>query len=194
MKTVVVTGGMGSGKSAVCRILGERGIPVYDSDARTKALYNELPDLIPTLEKALDLSLRLPDGALDKSKLAARIFSDQSARETLESIVYPLVKEDFLAWRSRQKDVPFVVLESAVVLSKPLFADVIDAVVQVEAPDEVRVRRVMDRDGLSREQILGRLAAQPAVRASVVIENAGSLSELENAVDQAFFRQKCLSL
>ncbi len=194
MKTVVVTGGMGSGKSAVCRILGERGIPVYDSDARTKALYNELPDLIPTLEKALDLSLRLPDGALDKSKLAARIFSDQSARETLESIVYPLVKEDFLAWRSRQKDVPFVVLESAVVLSKPLFADVIDAVVLVEAPDEVRVRRVMDRDGLSREQILGRLAAQPAVRASVVIENAGSLSELENAVDQAFFRQKCLSL
>lgn len=194
MKTVVVTGRMGSGKSAVCRILGKRGIPVYDSDARTKALYNELPDLIPTLEKALDLSLRLPDGTLDKSKLAARIFSDHSARETLESIVYPLVKEDFRAWRSRQKDVPFVVLESAVVLSKPLFADVIDAVVLVEAPDEVRVRRVMDRDGLSREQILGRLAAQPAVRSSVVIENAGSLSELENAVDQAFFRQKCLSL
>ena len=185
MKTVVVTGGIGSGKSAVCRILAKRGIPVYDSDARTKSLYSELPDLIPSLEKALDMPLRTPEGRLDKARLAARIFSDHSARETLESIVYPLVKEDFLAWRSRQQDVPFVVLESAVILSKPLFADVVDAVVLVQAPQEVRVRRVMERDGLSREEVLGRLAAQLPIQASLVIDNSGSLSALENAVDQA---------
>ena len=67
MKTVLVTGGIGSGKSAVCAYLASRGVPVYDSDSRTKALYDTDPALLPALEKAFGTSLRSPSGELDRA-------------------------------------------------------------------------------------------------------------------------------
>ena len=190
MKTVIVTGGIGSGKSAVCALLGERGIPVYDSDDRTKSLYQRRPALVAQLEQLFQQPLRSPDGALDRPRLARLIFSDPSAREQLESLVYPLVLQDFKRWRSRRKASPFVVLESAVILSKPLFDGLADAVVLVDAPEEVRLERILRRDGCSREAALSRMASQPAIdpeKVNVVLSNAGDGKELRRAVDAVFF-------
>lgn len=197
MKTVIVTGGIGSGKSAVCDLLRARGIPVYDSDRRVKELYDTVPGLVSRLESALGMVLRDAHGLLDRAALAARIFSDDAARQTLEAVVYPLVLEDFLAWRDRQAGVPFVVLESAVILSKPVFDGLADAVVVVTAPEPVRVARVMARDGLSAAAVRARLAAQQepaalldAARGSGpacpvhVLENAGTLEDLSAALDR----------
>ena len=125
--TVIVTGLIGSGKSAVCALLRERGIPVYDSDARTKRLYECSIGLVERLEEALGQPLRGEDGRLDRKALARVIFSGDSARETVEGIVYPLVLRDFRRWRARQKNAPLVVLESAVILEKPLFDGLADA-------------------------------------------------------------------
>ena len=188
MLTVIVTGGIGSGKSAVCALLGKRGIPVYDSDSRVKELYACRRSLVPRLEKALGSPLRQADGTLDKARLASLIFSDDAARETLESIVYPVLLKDFLRWRSRQK-APFVVLESAIILSKPVFDGLADAVVLVSAPEELRIQRVMQRDGLSREEVLRRLSAQnlPMEIVDVVLLNEGSPEELSTAVERVFF-------
>ena len=188
MLTVIVTGGIGSGKSAVCALLGKLGIPVYDSDSRVKELYACRRSLVPQLEKALGSPLRQVDGTLDKARLAALIFSDEAARETLESIVYPVLLKDFLRWRSRQK-APFVVLESAIILSKPVFDGLADAVVLVDAPEELRIQRVMQRDGLSREDVLRRLSAQelPREKVDVVLLNEGSPEELSAAVERVFF-------
>lgn len=188
MLTVIVTGGIGSGKSAVCALLGKRGIPVYDSDSRVKELYACRRSLVPQLEKALGSPLRRADGTLDKARLAALIFSDDAARETLESIVYPILLKDFLRWRSRQ-EAPFVVLESAIILSKPVFDGLADAVVLVSAPEELRIQRVMQRDGLSREEVLRRLSAQnlPMEKVDVVLLNEGSPEELSTAVERVFF-------
>ena len=189
MKSVVVTGGIGSGKSAVCALLRERGIPVYDCDAHTKDLYQRRPSLVKRLEKALGSPLRQPDGCLDKGRLAALIFSDDSARERLEAIVYPLVLQDYRRWQQRFPDAPYCVLESAVILSKPVFDGVADAVVLVEAPEALRIQRVQARDGLSREEILRRMAAQdiPVEKADVVLRNDGDKSALSAAVEQVFF-------
>ena len=191
MRTVIVTGGIGSGKSAVCALLQQRGIPVYNCDARVKELYRRRPSLVARLEKALDSPLRLPDGSLDKARLAAIIFGSQEARETLESIVYPVLLQDFRRWRSRQQGVPFVVLESAVILSKPVFDGVADAVVLVDAPQEVRLSRVMARDGASREAVLQRMAAQqiPLEKVQFTIGNGGSPEELAAAVERVFFHK-----
>lgn len=192
MKTVIVTGGIGSGKSAVCAFLQERGIPVYDSDERTKGLYDRQPALIRQLEQALARPLRTPDGRLDRPRLAQLIFSSPQARETLESIVYPFVLKDFKRWRSRFRKPPFVVLESAVILSKPLFDGLADAVVLVEAPQEVRIRRILQRDGVSRESALARMAAQPEIspeKADAVLQNAGSQQELRAAAEALFFQK-----
>ena len=189
MLTVIVTGGIGSGKSAVCALLRKRGIPVYDSDSRVKELYACRRSLVPRLEKALGCPLRKADGTLDKARLAALIFSDKAAREILESIVYPVLLKDFLSWRSRQKAL-FVVLESAVILSKPVFDGLADAVVLVDAPEELRIQRVMQRDNLSREEVIRRISAQsiPEGRTEFLrLENSGSPDELANQVNQLFF-------
>ena len=189
MKTVIVTGGIGSGKSAVCALLRSRGIPVYDSDARTKALYDQDASLVERLETALGVPLRDAEGRLDRRALSSRIFADASARETLESIVYPAVRADFEAWRAAC-DAPFVVLESAVILSKPCFDGLADAVVLVDAPEKMRLERAALRDGLPREEILGRMAAQPAIpRAAVdaVLQNDTTPEALREAVEHLFF-------
>ena len=190
-KTVIVTGLIGSGKSAVCALLRERGIPVYDSDARTKGLYDRRPALAGRLEEALGLPLRGTDGRLDRKALAARIFSDAAAREKLEAIVYPEVLADFKRWKARQKEAPFVVLESAVILSKPVFDGLADAVVLVSAPEEVRLRRVMQRDSLPAEAVRARMAAQmvPMEKVTATLFNEGTPQALQKAVEQVFFAE-----
>lgn len=189
MKTVILTGLIGSGKSAVSALLRKRGIPVYDSDSRTKQLYARRPSLVRRLEEALGVPIRTEEGKLDRTRLAGVIFSDDSARETVESIVYPAVLQDFIRWREKQGGVPFVVLESAVILSKPVFDGVGDAVVLVTASEELRLRRVMARDGAGEARVRSRMAAQeiPMDRVQVILENNGSPESLSEAVERVFF-------
>ncbi len=191
MKTIVLTGLIGSGKSAVAALLRERGVPVYDSDARTKQLYARRKSLVRRMEEALGVPIRTAEGKLDKKLLAAAIFSDAMAREKVEALVYPALLQDFSRWRERQAGAPFVVLESAVILSKPLFEGLWDAVVLVTAPRELRLERVMARDGASKEAVLARMAAQdiPQDRAQVLLPNEGTPEELSAAVERVFFEK-----
>ena len=187
MKTLVVTGGIGSGKSTVCGLLASRGIPVYDSDARTKDLYDSDPSLIPALEAAFGLALRREDGSLDRKALAARVFGNERNLSLLEGIVHPKVYADFVSWRDSQDErVPFVVFESAIFQQKPLFHPLADRVLLVEAPEELRAERVSARDGLSREEIRqrSRLQAFEVASADAVLVNDGSLDLLAARVDE----------
>jgi len=195
-RTVILTGGIGSGKSVVAAMLSERGIPVYDSDSRTKALYDSEPSLVPAIEEALGVSLRTVGGSLDRRLLASIIFNDPSAREKLEAVVYPFVLEDFLRWKESFPSAPFVVLESAVILSKPAFATLLDTatVVLVNASQKVRLARVQERDGSSPEEALARIGSQdsiPESRADIVIDNSGSLEDLRAAIARAFATLRC---
>ena len=188
MKTVIVTGGIGSGKSAVCALLKKRGVPVYDCDAKAKELYARRPSLVSRLEKALGAPLRGTDGKLDKARLAALIFSGSRARETVEGMVYPILLQDIRRWQKRQS-AAWGALESAVILSKPVFDGVADGVVLVEAPQELRIARVMQRDGLGREAVIGRIRSQeiPREKADVLLANDGTPQALSEAVERVFF-------
>lgn len=188
MKTVIVTGGIGSGKSAVCALLKKRGVPVYDCDAKAKELYGRRPSLVSRLEKALGAPLRGADGKFDKARLAALIFSDSRARETVEGMVYPILLQDIRRWQKRQS-AAWGALESAVILSKPVFDGVADGVVLVEAPQELRIARVMQRDGLGREAVVGRIRSQeiPREKADVLLANDGTPQALSEAVERVFF-------
>ena len=188
MKTIIVTGGIGSGKSAVCALLKKRGVPVYDCDAKAKELYGRRPSLVSRLEKALGAPLRGTDGKLDKARLAALIFSDPRARETVEGMVYPILLQDIRRWQKRQS-AAWGALESAVILSKPVFDGVADGVVLVEAPQELRIARVMQRDGLGREAVIGRIRSQeiPREKADVLLANDGTPQALSEAVERVFF-------
>ena len=186
MKTLVITGGIGSGKSAVCAILVSRGIPVYDADARTKALYDSDPALLPALEQALGLTLRGADGHLDRKALGAAIFGDAGRLASLEAVVHPAVYRDFVSWRDAcPASAPFVVMESAIFLQKPLFRPLADKVLLVDAPAPLRLERAVTRGGLSREEVLSRMDAQriDAEEADAVLVNDGDLAALESRLD-----------
>ena len=139
---------------------------------------------------ALGAPLKGADGRLDKARLAALIFSNPHARETLEGIVYPILLQDIRRWQQRQT-APWGVLESAIILSKPVFDGVADGVVLVDAPEEVRMARVMRRDGLGREAVISRIRSQevPREKADVIILNDGTPQALSEAVERVFFHK-----
>ena len=190
MKTVGITGGIGSGKTTLCRLLEARGVPVYEADARTKALYDSDPALVPALEEALGTPLRGEDGKLDRKRLAGMLFADSRVRETVEAIVHPRVLQDFLAWRGALDGkpwngpgtVPFAMFESAIVLEKPLFAPYLDKVVWMDAPEDQRIRRSALRDGVAEEEIRRRVDIQRhgAARADAVLVNDADPATLES--------------
>lgn len=176
MKTILITGGIGSGKSEVCRRLSRIGWPVYDSDSRTKALYDSVPGLRARAEAAIGRPLRE----------AGVIFSDPALRSALEAVVYPEVLRDFQTWRARHADSPVCVFESAIALEKRQFDGLFDEVWLVLAPLEMR----LERNPRVRER-LGAQQEVPASRADRVIVNDRSLRTLQRRTDAVvaqFFR------
>ena len=187
VKTLVITGGIGSGKTVVAGYLSSKGIPVYDCDGRTKALYYENPLLVMDIEEALGESVTDEDGVLDRKKLGSLIFSDKSKLAKVEEIVHPMVYEDFVRWRDdRIKEAPFVVMESAIFLEKPLFHDLADAVILLEAPGHLRVERAVRRDKSSAKTVRQRMKAQKYDRKRVdaVIVNDSDILTLYERVDE----------
>lgn len=191
---LAVTGGIGSGKSAVCSILASRGIPVYDSDSRTKALYVEVPGLMSRISEALGTDAAGPDGRPDTRKLASLVFSDPEKLRLLEGIVYPEVKKDFRRWADGLSGSRIVAIESAVILEKPFFRDMYDKVLVVDAPVELRLRRAAARDGSDPERIRARMDEQKLLNSisedrrvdgvDYIIENDGDLTALERKTDE----------
>ena len=160
MRTLAVTGGIGSGKSYVVRMFAALGIPVYDADSRTKRLYDEDRGLLGALQALLGPAL-VKDGRLDRQYMAGRIFSDRGLLEKVEALVFPEVIKDFRAWKeSSGLEAPFVIMESAVYLEKPVLAGMADKVLTVVCPLDIRIERVMTRSAMSREQVLARMSNQ----------------------------------
>lgn len=158
MIRVGVTGGIGSGKSTVCRLLAERGVPVYDSDSEAKRLMGEDPMLRAALIEAFG-SETFRDGVLNRRYLADTVFRDRERLGRLEALVHPCVKRDFERWAAEHAADPYVVLECAILYESGMDAAV-DRVVAVVAPEELRFVRVNARDGASAEEIRRRMAAQ----------------------------------
>lgn len=158
MIRVGVTGGIGSGKSTVCRLLAERGVPVYDSDSEAKRLMGEDPMLRAALIEAFG-SETFRGGVLNRRYLADTVFRDRERLGRLEALVHPCVKRDFERWAAEHAAEPYVVLECAILYESGMDAAV-DRVVAVVAPEELRFVRVNARDGASAEEIRRRMAAQ----------------------------------
>ena len=179
MKVLIVTGGIGSGKSLVCRMLTEKlGIPVYEADARAKALYAEMPSMLDDIEKSLGVCLRDHSGVFVPKKLADLIFTDSDALRKVEDIVFPQLKNDFSKWAEVQgKEV--VALESATVLEKEQFDDFGDMVLLVDAPKSVRLSRACSRDRQNEEKIMERMAAQPLMN---MISDGGSCERVDHVI------------
>ena len=192
MKTVAVTGGIGSGKSTVCSILSASGIPVYEADSAAKRLYAKDDSLLDAIEEAYGCSIRLPGGALDTRKLAGIAFSSPDKLKVLEGIVHPAVLKDFLRWKALQStlhgDKPYCVIESAIILEKPEFLSHVDKVVLVDASLSTRLKRACERDGAEPEEIIRRMSAQhfDLSKVDAILRNEGSESDLQTETLRVF--------
>ena len=154
---VGITGGIGSGKSTVCRLFAQRGIAVYDSDSEAKRLMSDDADLRSAVIARFGADT-YPDGRLDRSRLAACAFSDTRALADLNALVHPVVIRDFEAWAGLQEG-PYVILESALLFESGL-QGAVDRSIAVLAPAVLRIQRACRRDGCDEARIRERVAAQ----------------------------------
>lgn len=189
MKTLLITGGIGSGKSIVCKHIDQMGYPVYNCDDRTKELYDEDPSLVDSIEKAFGEILRDETGKLNRKKLASIIFNDPEKKRQLEEIVHPVVREDFDIWRCGQES-ELVVIESAIAMGNPFFRDAYDASVLVVSPLDDRLKRVEVRDNATEEEVRKRIDSQEIDEdaADIIIDNSEDLNSLYSKVNQLINR------
>jgi dephospho-CoA kinase len=159
MKTKIIglTGGIGSGKTTVARKLVELGIPVYFADLEAKKLMNQ-PFLAEQIQSKFGPEV-YDQGVLQNQILAAKVFSDPNNIAQLNAIVHPAVAQDFQAWLIRHQEYKLVVKEVAILFETGGEKNC-DYVVLVTAPLETRIQRVMQRDGVTRKQVLDRINLQ----------------------------------
>jgi len=157
-KVLLCTGGIGSGKSYVIRVCNTLGIPAYDSDTMTKLLYDKDEELLDAISKIAGKDIVI-DGVLQRKLFASRIFTNADLLEQVENVVHPAVIRDFNRWKTEQNS-DFVIIESAILLEKPELASVPDYILAVVAPLSVRIERVMNRDGISQDEVLARIDNQ----------------------------------
>ena len=148
MKTplqIGITGGIGSGKSLVCKIFALLGVPVYDADSHAKALMTTDGILVSQIKKEFgDLSY-YPDGTLNRNWLANHVFSDQQQLDKLNTLVHPRVAHNYKQWVALYPGEPYVLKEAALLFEVGSFHS-LDKIVVVSAPESVRQRRVLKRD------------------------------------------------
>ncbi len=153
---VAITGGIGSGKSVVSQILRLLGYPVYDCDKNAKRLMQDSVQLRQELTEAFGENL-YKDGKIDAAYLSSIVFSDASKLTILNSLVHPAVKTDILHWAEKEGGLVFV--ETAIPYSSGVNL-IVDKIWRVEAPEKVRISRVMARNGVTEAQVKKRIAAQ----------------------------------
>ena len=168
MKVLGCTGGIGSGKTYVSAIFGRMGVPLYNTDEKAKALYDTDMQLRSELVHLLGDDI-IENGVLRRDIMAGKIFGNKELLSQVEMLVHPAVMRDFSRWKLQiEQDaklngnkVPgFVIMESAILLEKPIVVAGVDKVLTVSAPLEVRIERVMARDNVDRARVEARMAAQ----------------------------------
>ena len=184
MRTLGVTGGIGSGKTTVCGFLEEQGARVFYADIEAKRLMREDPDVQAAIVDAFGEAAYDEEGALDRAYLADRVFGDAEQLDRLNAIVHPHVFKAFEAAKARAADEEASLLvHEAALLFEAGGDEHVDATAAVVAPDADRIDWVTARDDVTPDQVRARMQHQLPQdelreRADYVIENDGSLDDL----------------
>ncbi len=154
-----ITGGIGSGKSTVCKIFEVLGIPVYYADDRAKWLMNNDTKLIKGVKSTFGDEAYHPDGTLNRPFIADIVFNDKSKLAELNALVHPAVFQDGVAWNEANANAPYTLKEAAILFESGSYLTV-DKVITVFTPKEIRIQRVLTRDDTTREAIEARMDKQ----------------------------------
>ena len=154
---VGLTGGIGSGKSTVAQIFEVLGIPVYYADMAAKKIMNEDEDLRSAITNIFG-EPAYTNNILDRKYISSIVFSDPAKLEQLNALVHPATKKDGEAWMQQQTS-PYAIHEAALIFEAKV-SDRLDFVIGVSSPIELRIKRAMERDKVSREEVLKRMDQQ----------------------------------
>jgi len=193
MLTIGLTGGIATGKNSVAQILENHGAEIIDADKIARKLMEPGQAAFDKVVSVFGRGILNLEGSIDRKRLARIVFKDETKREELNSIVHPAVIDEewnkILAIKRRNPGA-IAVVNAALLIESGNYKDV-DKVILVVADKELVIKRVIKRDGLSREEALGRIASQMPEDekrnyADYIIENNGSLEELRKKVTRLF--------
>lgn len=192
VRTIGLTGGIGSGKSTVTALLRSRGVPVLDADEVVRDLERPGAEGLRRLVEAFGPGILQPSGELDRSALGRLVFADREARRRVEAILHPLVRARMAAEQAEASARGArVVVHDIPLLFEARDPAGFDATVLVYAPPEVQRRRLIEQRGMTPEDVEARIRAQLPMEekrrlATYVIDNSGSLEDLEAEVDRVW--------
>ena len=184
-----LTGGIGSGKTAVSDLLGKLGAGVIDTDLISHQITAPGGKAIPLITKEFGADFIDPQGALERPKMRALVFADSNARQALEKITHPLIQQETAkqAFELAKSGAPYLVFVVPLLIESGSWVNLIDYLIVVDCPEEIQIQRVMHRSNMTRLDVENILKAQTSRKvrlaaANAVIENQGSLDELKSEV------------
>jgi dephospho-CoA kinase len=155
---VGITGGIGSGKSLVCSIFRVLGVPIFEADQVAKDLYRTNAELKEKLIIMFGREIYSGENTLNRKLLSSVIFKDPESLRSVNELIHPLVREAFMSWIQKQNGC--YVLHEAAIIFESGFYKMMDANILVTAPVEMRIRRVMEREAVTREGVTSRMSNQ----------------------------------
>ncbi|WP_233864714.1 dephospho-CoA kinase [Paraburkholderia adhaesiva] len=188
MFLVGLTGGIGSGKSTVADLFAARGVPVVDTDVIAHQITAPQGVAMPEIREKFGSEFVAPDGSMDRTRMRALVFSDESARKRLEAITHPLIRSE-TERASRAARGPYVIVVVPLLVESGTWKARVDRVLGVDCSVETQIARVMKRNGFTREQVLAIIARQATREArlaaadDVVVNDGASLESLSSDVD-----------
>lgn len=194
---VALTGGVASGKTSVSDRLAESGVPVVDTDRIARQVVAPGSPGLEEVVKAFGTEILDSTGGLDRRALREMIFAHPQQRTRLERILHPLIEKEARQQIARLDDTPYVVLVVPLLVESGLFGDA-ERVVVVDLPEALQIERLLERDGVDRQQAESMLSAQARrsqrlAVATDVIDNSGSLDDLMQATDELHRRLTAIS-
>lgn len=183
--TVGLTGGVASGKSTAAAAFGALDVPMLNADQVAREVVARGTAALKRIREEFGAEFLTPDGELDRPRMRRHVFGDAAARRALERITHPAIRERMLAWRNAQAS-PYCILDVPILVESGMDA-LVDRVLVIDAPEEVQVERLRQRDRISGELARQMLAAQATrarrlEHADDVIANTGTVAELCAAV------------
>lgn len=159
-RAIAITGGIGSGKSVVSRIIRVLGYPVYDCDTEARLIMDSDPAISQRIADEISADAIGCDGRIDRPRLAGIVFADRHALDCLNSIVHTAVREHLQGWiNAAHISSPLCFVETAIPYQSHIDT-MVDEIWEVDAPEETRIARVMSRNGISRDEVERRIASQ----------------------------------
>jgi dephospho-CoA kinase len=153
-----ITGGIGSGKSTICKVFKTLGVPVFEADLHAKKLINSNNEIRDGLQQLFGNNIYDENNLLNRSMLANLIFNDDNLLQKVNNLMHPAVRNDFIQWVEKQNS-DYVIHEAAILFESG-FYKMMDFTVLVSAPKEMRIKRVVERDNIKAEMVESRIKKQ----------------------------------